>query len=135
MGNKLHLEKNDSLQIKIQKRNRKRKQTYKGRKHSYFFKLASVCSIVICAFLSTHTLYISSNCKDLYYATEYYFTHGFSSDNKLLRVKNITLISCDDNTAVIEVYGLSKNKPHKSISIRGNFKKNTASSWYLDSIS
>ena len=135
MRNTLHLEQNDSLQIKIQKRNRKRKQIYKCKKYSYFFKLAPICSIIICAFLSTHILYISSNCKDLYYATEYYFTHGFSSENKLLRVKNITLISCNENTAVIEVYGLSKNKPHKSISIRGNFKKDTTSSWYLDSIS
>ena len=85
----------------------------------------------ICAALLLAVGFGTTSCSE----GEYYCTHGFSSKDKLLRVQTISLINCDNDTAVVEAQGLSKSMPHKSISIKGNFKKGIGSSWYLESIS
>ena len=96
--------------------------------------IISLGLITIASFFITHNLYISSNSKDLEFAVEYNFTTGFSSENKLLRVQKMSLIYCDGETSVVEASGLSKNEPHKNISIKGSFKKDKNKSWYLEKI-
>lgn len=113
----------------------KRKKIIKAKRRSVFFNIIFLIAIVITALITAFNFYISINCKDLSFAVEYYCTHGFSSKDKLLRVQTISLINCDNDTAVVEAQGLSKSMPHKSISIKGNFKKGIGSSWYLESIS
>ena len=46
----------------------------------------------------------------------------------------MSLIYCDGETAVVEASGLSKSEPHKSLSLKGSFKKDTNKSWYLEKI-
>ena len=88
--------------------------------------------IVMTSFFITSKLYVSSNSKDLGFAVEYNFTTSFSSENKLLRVQKMSLIYCDGETAVVEASGLSKLPPHKTISVRGSFKKDNNKSWNFE---
>jgi len=46
----------------------------------------------------------------------------------------MSLIYCDGETAIVEASGLSKNEPHKNISLKGSFKKNNNKSWSLEKI-
>ena len=96
--------------------------------------MISIGLITTTSFFITHNLYVSSNSKDLAFAVEYNLTTGFSSENKLLRVQKMSLIYCDGETSVVEASGLSKNQPHKSVSIKGSFKKDKNNSWYLEKI-
>ena len=96
--------------------------------------IISIGLITTASFFTTHNLYVRSNSKDLGFAVEYNFTTGFSSENKLLRVQKMSLIYCDGETSVVEASGLSKNQPHKSVSIKGSFKKDKNKSWYLEKI-
>ncbi|NME82256.1 hypothetical protein [Clostridium sp. SM-530-WT-3G] len=43
-------------------------------------------------------------------------------------------MSKDNNTAVVEVFGLSKSKPHKNTSLIGTFTKTDAGIWKLSSV-
>lgn len=90
--------------------------------------------ITIASFFITHNIYISSNSKDLGFAVEYNFTTGFSSENKLLRVQKMSLVYYDGETAVVEASGLSKNEPHKNVSLKGSFKKDNNKAWHLEKI-
>ena len=92
--------------------------------------IISIGLITIASFFITRNLYICSNSKDLEFAVEYNFTTGFSSENKLLRVQKMSLIYCDGETAVVEASGLSKNEPHKNVSLKGSFRKDNNKSWY-----
>lgn len=80
-----------------------------------------------------HSCYIKFKCKDLQYAVEYYLTLGHS-DETLMTVKYITLTFKDDDSAIMDVSGLRKNKPHISTKLRATFKKTRGSSWKLDSV-
>lgn len=51
-----------------------------------------------------------------------------------MRVRYMNLISKDNNTAVVEVFGLSKSKPHKNISLTGTFIKNVDGIWKISSV-
>ncbi|MDO5515963.1 MAG: hypothetical protein Q4F66_00305 [Clostridium sp.] len=44
------------------------------------------------------------------------------------------LVSRENNTAVVEVFGLSKSKPHGSTSLTGIFVKNADGVWKLISV-
>ncbi|MCE5220808.1 MAG: hypothetical protein LLF98_05935 [Clostridium sp.] len=96
--------------------------------------IISIALITTTSFFITYNLYVYNNSKDLEFAVEYNFTTGFSSENKLLRVQKMSLIYYDGETAVVEATGLSKNQPHKNISIKGSFKKDNNKSWYLEKI-
>jgi hypothetical protein len=84
------------------------------------------------SFYFTHNIYIHINSKDLQFAAEYNFTSGFSPENKILRVQNMSLIYCDGETSVIEASGLTKTAPHKKVTIKGIFKKDAYKSWHLE---
>jgi len=118
------------------RKNRRLKRNIKRRaKRRVMLSLVlSLGLIIIVSFLIAHNLYIFSNSKDLGFAVEYNFTSNFSSKSKLLRVQKMSLIYCDGETAVVEASGLSKNEPHKTISIKGSFRKTNNKSWYLEKI-
>lgn len=88
--------------------------------------------IFITSFLLTHSLYVRNNSKDLGFAVEYNLTTGFSSENKLLRVQEMSLIYFDGDTAIVEASGLSKNTPHKKTFIRASFKKDINKCWIFE---
>lgn len=106
----------------------------KAKRRAILSLIISLGLIVMTSFFVTHNIYISSNSKDLEFAVEYNFTTGFLSENKLLRVQKMSLIYCDGETAVVEASGLSKNEPHKNVSVRGSFRKDNTKSWYLEKI-
>ena len=125
-----------SLQIEsfVYKKRRRleRNILLRSRKKNMLFIVISLGLIIITSFSITKKLYISSNSKDLGFAVEYNFTTGFSSENKLLRVQKMSLLYFDGETAVVEASGLSKTHPHKTISIKGSFKKDKNKSWFLE---
>ncbi len=106
----------------------------RSRRKSMFFLIISIGFMILVSFFITRNIYISNNSKDLGFAVEYNFTTGSSSENELLRVQKMSLIYCDGETAVVEVSGLSKDEPHKNVSLKGSFKKDINKSWYLEKI-
>ncbi len=92
----------------------------------------SMFIIIFTAFYTGRYTYITLNSKDLFYAVEYNLTHGHNS-KQLMRVQNLTLISKNHTTAVVEATGLSQSVPHKTITIRASFK-NCHNLWQLDTI-
>lgn len=132
MINTLQLQKESFVYKK--RRRLERKIMIRAKRKSIFCLIISLGLIIIISFFITHNIYISSNCKDLGFAVEYNFTTGFSSENKLLRVQKMSLVYCDGETSVVEASGLSKNKPHKNISVKGSFKKDNNKSWCLEKI-
>lgn len=120
--------------IPRRKRRINRRIKAKAKKRFTFCMSLCLCTISLTAFFVARNSYISAKSTNLSYAVEYYFTHGFSSKDKLLRVQKMTLIYSDGTFAVVEASGLSKEEPHKEVSIRGSFKKDNYKSWYLDSI-
>ena len=132
MQSSLQIEKETFVYNK--RRRLERKIIRRAKRKSIFFLLISLGLITIASFFITRNIYISINSKDLGFAVEYNFTTGFSSENKLLRVQKMSLVYCDGETSVVEASGLSKNEPHKNISIKGSFKKDKNKSWYLEKI-
>lgn len=116
------------------KRRLERSNIIKSRKKALASLIISLGLIIVASFFITHNIYISSNSKDLGFAVEYNLTTGFSSENKLLRVQKMSLIYYDGETAVVEASGLSKNQPHKTVSVKGSFKKDNNKTWYLEKI-
>ena len=78
-----------------------------------------------------YKLYKKIKCRDLQYAVEYIFASGKSSE-RLLRVQHITLKFNDNEKAIVEVSGLSKDEPHRQTTIKGTFKKGSLDSWNLE---
>ncbi|MDR3593946.1 hypothetical protein [Clostridium sp.] len=88
--------------------------------------------IIITSFFISNNMYVYTNSKNLGFAVEYNFTSGFSSENKLLRVQKMSLVYCDEDTAIVEASGLSKKAPHKSTYIKGSFKKDSNQHWIFE---
>ena len=132
MINNLQLQKESFVYKK--KRRLERNIKIRAKRRVMLSLIISIGLITTTSFFITHNLYICSNSKDLEFAVEYNFTTGFSSENKLLRVQKMSLIYCDGETAVVEASGLSKNEPHKNVSLKGSFKKDNNKSWYLEKI-
>lgn len=120
----------------IHRRSRRLKRSLRARAkiRACVFSIITLLIITITALLLARNYYISVKSTDLSYAVEYNFTRGLISKNKLLRVQKMSLIYSDGETAIVEASGLSKNEPHKSVSITGNFKKDNHKSWYLENI-
>lgn len=110
---------------KIQKRSHKNNSLY---------SIITTGLIVISAFFITQDFYILKNSQDLYYAVEYNFTRANDINDSLLRVQYMTLISSDGQNATVEVSGLSKAKPHHTISLTANFTRNSNKSWQIKDI-
>ncbi|WP_160687360.1 hypothetical protein [Clostridium sp. C2-6-12] len=91
--------------------------------------IISLGLITITSFFLTHNLYVRNNSKDLGFSVEYNLTTGFSSENKLLRVQEMSLIYFDGDTAIIEASGLAKSPPHEKTSIKASFKKDANKCW------
>ena len=132
MINNLQLQKESYVYKK--RRRLERNTKIRAKRRVILSLIISIGLITLVSFLITRNLYISSNSKDLEFAVEHNFTAGFSSENKLLRVQKMSLIYCDGETAVVEASGLSKNEPHKNVSIKGSFKKDNNKVWCLEKI-
>jgi len=132
MINNLQLQK--EFHVYKKKRRLERNIIIRAKRRSILSLIISLGLITIASFFITHSMYISSNSKDLEFAVEYNLTTGFSSENKLLRVQKMSLIYCDGETSIVEASGLSKNEPHKTVSIKGSFRKDSNKSWYLEKI-
>jgi hypothetical protein len=130
MINNLQLQKESFFYRK--NRRLKRNIKIRAKRRVMLYLILSLGLIIIVSFFIAHDLYIFSNSKDLGFAVEYNFTSDFSSKSKLLRVQKMSLIYCDVETAVVEASGLSKSEPHKTISIKGSFRKANNKSWYLE---
>lgn len=89
--------------------------------------------LLITTFFFVKKIYLINKCKDLSYATNYYFTNG-EKDSSLLRIQESKLIFCDTNSAVVQVTGLSKTKPHKKITFDGHFEKGENDSWKMTTV-
>lgn len=132
MVNNLQLQRESFVYKKRRRLERNIKKRAKRR--AVLFLIISLVLITSTSFFITHNLYVCSNSKDLEFAVEYNFTTGFSSENKLLRVQKMSLIYSDGETSVVEASGLSKNEPHKNVSIKGSFRKDNNKSWHLEKI-
>ncbi|XZK76384.1 hypothetical protein ACSXCI_06700 [Clostridium perfringens] len=98
--------------------------------------ILGISLVFILIFLSAfifNKIYINQKCKDLYFATEYLTTRG-DLENSLLTIRNFELSFLDKDIAIVEINGLSYDKPHQSISCKAYFKKKENSVWDLKEI-
>ncbi len=102
------------------KKSKKRQLSNLG---SNMYKKIYIASILLVCFLASYNTYININCSDLYYSIEHNLTKGFPSDKRLFRIQSISIIESKNSTQIVNVSGLSKKAPHKTISIIANFKK------------
>lgn len=69
-------------------------------------------------------------CKDLDYSINHYLTR-----DTLLRVQSYSITFSNENMVIIKAYGLRKESPHKSLIIKGRFKKSFFDNWILEQYS
>lgn len=111
-----------------------KKTLRRSHKNNSLYSIITAGLIVISAFFITQDFYISKNSQNLYYAVEYNFTKANNINNSLMRVKYMTLISSDGQNATVEVCGLSKAKPHHTISLIGKFTRDSNKIWHIKEI-
>lgn len=123
----------EEIKLIHKKRKRLKEQIAVKSKRKIILSLTiSLGLIISTSFLIADNLYLYTNSKDLEFVVEHNFTSGFSSENKLLRVQQMSLIYCDEDTAIVEAFGLSKEAPHKSTSIKGSFKRDNNNHWIFE---
>ena len=123
------------MTYEYQKPKKIKKTKGKPRKNRSIYSIITIGIIVMSSYFITHNFYVLLNSKDLYFAVEYNFTNNDNDADSLLRVKHMILINYDGNTATVEVSGLSKTKPHHTISLEGTFTKDDNKSWHVNEIS
>ncbi|MGL5151152.1 MAG: hypothetical protein ACRC7N_11340 [Clostridium sp.] len=106
----------------------------KKRKKSIYRPYLILLSFIVLLYIGK-IIYVSYKCKDLYEAANYLFTTNECGDLSLMRVKNISLIYKGDDYALIQASGLNKIPPHETTYIEAEFKRNSFSSWEIDSYS
>ncbi|MDO5038709.1 hypothetical protein [Clostridium sp.] len=104
------------------KRNRRltRREKYirmQKRRRTFFILILSISLITV---FTTKKVYAYIKCQDISSAVEYIMTSNI--DNALLRVQTMKLKFSDGNSAVVEISGLSKNKPHESLKVECHLK-------------
>ena len=117
-------------QIKI--RRLKRRKLIKRRLRQ-LVSLSILFGTLFLLFSFIKLIYLTKGCKDLDYASNYYFTNGDNNES-LLRIQNSTLIFSDSDSAVIKATGLSSSSPHKKTILEGHFKKGFFNSWKLENV-
>lgn len=110
------------------------KTKIKSHKNNSIYSIITTSIIVISSYFITHNFYVWKNSQDLSYAVEYNFTKNSDINNSLMRVQYMTLINSDGQNATVEASGLSKSRPHHTISLTGNFTKDNNNSWRLQEI-
>lgn len=95
------------------------------RKYLLLLLLLILLSIII-----TKKIYISIRCKDINYSLNYNLKN--ISEDSLINIKSKTLIFCDKDVAVYNIYGLRKNKPHKYVNLKCRFNKDTLGIWHIE---
>lgn len=132
MNTNLALQKPTSYEYQKQKNIQKNKN--KPNKNNFLYSIITIGLIVMSSYFITHDFYISKNSQDLYFAVEYNFTNNRDINNCLLRVQYMSLINSDGKNATVKVSGLSKTRPHHTISLTGNFTKDSNKSWQLTDV-
>ena len=118
---------------KVKRKNRSRIERLKKQRKKRRITLLIFSALIIgIGLFFTYKLYIKNKCKDLGYAVEHYLTSKKSED-RLLRVQNMTLVFSDKNTAIVKAYGLSSDEPHAQSAVEGMFRKDSLDSWTLES--
>ncbi|MDD6795104.1 MAG: hypothetical protein PUE01_06830 [Clostridiaceae bacterium] len=115
------------------RRNKKvtRKEKLKKRRRKARILIGIIFLLILTLSYGIWKLYKLNKSRDLQYAIESTLTSGNDKES-LLRVQNITLVFNDNETAIIEASGLSKEKPHYSTTIKGYYKKGIMDSWKLE---
>lgn len=110
----------------------KRKVRLKKRKRRLLLTTIAFlsCAIILTALL--YKFYINSKSKDLSYAINYTLTNKSEKDQRLLDIQKVNLVFKDEDSAIVEVSGLSKKKPHNDTNIKGYLKKTSSGVWKLD---
>lgn len=111
------------------KKNKSKLKPKKKKKNIYLTYIIFLSLIVFIYFAKN--IYVNYRCKELYAAADYIFTTDKCKDLAILRVKHMTLEYSDEEKAIIKVSGLTKTPPHKTITLKGEFKKNALDSWEL----
>lgn len=114
---KVHLSKKEVF-IKNQK---------KRRKVTYFVILIFIVTLSI----GFKKAYMYFSCKDLSSAVEYHMTSN--KEIPLLRVQSMKLKFSNGDSAVVEAFGLTKEKPHESKSLECHLKKKN-NYWKLENL-
>lgn len=78
-------------------------------------------SIIVSSIVIYKKVVMYNNCKEISTAVEYLMTQNV--ENALLRVKTMELKFSDGETAVVKVFGLSKEKPHQSTNVECHLRK------------
>lgn len=134
MNSNLALQKPTINDYEYLKRKHIKKTQRRSHKNNSLYSIITTGMIVISAFFITQNFYVLKNSQDLYYAVEYNFTKNSDVNKSLMRVKYMTLINSDGKNATVEVSGLSKSKPHHTISLTGKFTRDNNNSWQLKEI-
>lgn len=113
------------------KKNPAKRKKRKVKKNKFFYRIVTLAILFCTSLFITNQACVRRNSADLGYAVEYDFTNQLPSEQRLLRVKNMTLISRNDQKAVVEADGLSSNAPHTAMTVRGNFIKDSSGRWIL----
>lgn len=110
----------------------KRKVRLKQRRKRFFLASIVFLGVIIISSTLIYKSYINSKCKDLSYAINYSLTTEGEKDQRLLDIKQSSLVFQDDDTAIVEASGFAKEKPHSNTSIKGYFKKTSSGVWKLN---
>lgn len=121
MGNNINKSLNKKLtrkeSFKIKQRKRRR------------ISLCVISLLILITAFAAKKIFTYFKCKNISTAVEYLMTTNV--DNAFLRVQNMELKFSDGSFAVVEAFGLTKEKPHASQKIECHLsKKNNI--WKLD---
>ena len=94
-------------------------------------RISTLILVLLIISIFIKKIYISSKCKDFDYSVNYYLTSSDSS-YQLLRVQDTYIIFSNKNKKVIKAYGLSKDSPHKKITLECHFVKDSDGTWNLE---
>lgn len=107
------------------------------RKHKikvYMFKLLTTLILLTIMVCAVWINYVDSICKNVYDAADYYLTESIFTSKKLSKIDSMKLKFSDSKTAVVEVKGLTNDKPYQCITYKAYFSKAQNASWKLDNI-
>lgn len=99
----------------------------------FIFLISLIFLIIFPSLFIANKFYVNQKCKDLYFATEYLSTKG-DIENSFLTIKNFDLKFLDKDIAILNIQGLTYEKPHKSTNALAYFKKNRNNIWSLEKI-
>ncbi|GAB6167753.1 hypothetical protein JCM1393_02130 [Clostridium carnis] len=110
----------------------KRRERLKQRRKRFFIASSIIISLILLSSFTIYTLIIRGKLKNLSYAVDYHFTSSSLKENRLLRVQEFNLEFSDNETAIIEAYGLTYKKPRENAKVKAYLKRDKNGVWKLD---